>query len=67
MHSKIHWREEKVLPQAYIKAIEESLAGFVLDQVIDRNGQYYYDRRKIFPTVMEIRIECIHKGSTSFC
>ena len=33
-----------------IKAIREALAGFLMDEVIDRKGEYYYDRKEILPS-----------------
>ena len=33
---------EQLLPEDRIEAIQEEIAGFLLDQVIDPKGEYYY-------------------------
>ena len=37
------WLEEKVIRQDQLKAIQESIAGFFNDQVIDSKGEFYFD------------------------
>jgi len=43
---KIEWRKQKVLRCDQIKAIQEALSGFLLEQVIDPKGAYYYDPKE---------------------
>jgi len=38
-HSKLKWKKNRVLRSEQIKAIQEALTGFIIDQVIDRNGK----------------------------
>ena len=33
-----------------IKAIQEALAEFLMDEVIDPKGAYYYDPKELFPS-----------------
>ena len=33
---------DKLLPTDRVRAIQEEIAGFLLDQVIDPKGEYYY-------------------------
>ena len=33
---------DKLLAEERIEVIQEEIAGFLLDQVIDPNGEYYY-------------------------
>ena len=47
---KIEWRKQKVLWCDQIKAIQEALLGFILDQVIDPKGAYYYDPKEFIPS-----------------
>ena len=47
---KIEWRKQKVLRCDQIKAIQEALSEFLMDEVIDPKGEYYYDRKKILPS-----------------
>ena len=38
------WRtRDELLPQDRIRAIQEELAAFFLDHVIDKHGEYYVD------------------------
>ena len=46
---KLKWRKEKVLRADQIKAIQEPLSGFLMDEVINPKGVYYYDNREILP------------------
>ena len=34
--------QDKLLPAEHILALEEEIAGFLLDQVINPEGEYYY-------------------------
>ena len=43
---KIEWRKQKILRCDQIKAIQEALSGFLLEQVIDPNDAYYYDPKE---------------------
>jgi len=47
---KIEWRKRKVLRCDQIKAIQEALSGFLLEQVIDPKGAYYYDPKEFIPS-----------------
>ena len=47
---KIEWRKQKVLRCNQIKAIQEALSGFLLEQVIDPKGAYYYDPKEFIPS-----------------
>ena len=47
---KIEWRKQKVIRCDQIKAIQEALSGFLMDEVIDPKGMYYYDRKEILPS-----------------
>jgi hypothetical protein len=47
--SKIEWRKQKVLRYDQIKAIQEVLLGFLMDQVIDPKGSYYNDSKELIP------------------
>jgi hypothetical protein len=33
-----------------IKAIKEALSGFLMDEVIDLKGVYYYDPKELLPS-----------------
>ena len=33
-----------------IKAIQEALAGFLIDEVIDPKGAYHYDLKELIPS-----------------
>jgi len=33
-----------------IKAIQEALSGFLMDEIIYLKGVYYYDRKEILPS-----------------
>ena len=33
-----------------IKAIQEALAGFLMDEVIDHKGMYHYDPKELIPS-----------------
>ena len=39
-----------VLRANQIKAIQEGLSGFLMDNVIDPKGEYYYDIKEILPS-----------------
>ena len=56
---KIERRKQKVLCCDQIKAIQEALSGFLMDEIIDPKGEYYYDRKEILPSshTLKIRIE----------
>ena len=47
---KIEWRKQKVLRCDQIKAIQEALSGFLLEQVIDPKDAYYYDPKEFKPS-----------------
>jgi len=47
---KIEWRKQKVLRCEQIKAIQEALSGFLMDQVMDPKGAYYYDPKEFIPS-----------------
>ena len=47
---KIEWRKRKVMRCDQIKAIQEALSGFLMDEVIDPKGEYYYDMKEILPS-----------------
>ena len=47
---KIEWRKQKVLRCDQIKAIQEALSGFLMDEVIDPKGTYYYDPKEFIPS-----------------
>ena len=47
---KIEWRKQKVLRCDKIKVIQEALSGFLLEQVIDPKGAYYYDPKELLPS-----------------
>ena len=47
---KIEWRKRKVMRCDQIKAIQEALSGFLMDEVIDPKDAYYYDRKEILPS-----------------
>ena len=47
---KIEWRKRKVLRCDQIKAIQEALSLFLLEQVIDPKGTYYYDPKEFIPS-----------------
>ena len=47
---KIEWRKQKVLRCDQIKAIHKVLSGFLLEQVIDPKGAYYYDPKEFIPS-----------------
>jgi hypothetical protein len=42
--------KQKVLRTDQIKAIQERLSGYFMNQVIDLNGKSYYDRKEILPS-----------------
>jgi hypothetical protein len=46
---KIEWMKQKVLRCDQMKAIQEPLSGFLMDQVIDLKGAYYYDPKELIP------------------
>jgi hypothetical protein len=43
---KIEWLKERVMRKDKIKAIQETIAGFFNDQVIDLKGEHYYNRKE---------------------
>ena len=47
---KIEWRKQKVLQCDQIKAIQEVLSGFLLEQVIDPKDTYYYNPKEFIPS-----------------
>ena len=47
---KHEWRKEKVLRADQIVVIQEGLSEFLMDDVIDPKGEYYYDRKEILPS-----------------
>jgi hypothetical protein len=47
---KIEWRKWKVKRCDQIKAIQEALSQFLLEQVIDPKGVYYYDPKEFIPS-----------------
>ena len=47
---KHKWRKEKVLRADQIEAIQEELSEFLMDEIIDPKGEYYYDTKEILPT-----------------
>ena len=47
---KVEWRKQKVLRCDQIKAIQEALLGFLMDEVIDPEGAYYYDPKELLPS-----------------
>jgi hypothetical protein len=47
---KIDWKKRKILRGEQIKAIQEALPGFLLQQVIDSKGAYYYDPKELIPS-----------------
>ena len=47
---KIEWRKQKVIRCDQIKAIQEALSGFLMDEVIDPKGAYYYDPKELLPS-----------------
>ena len=52
---KIEWRKQKVLRCDKIKVIQEALSGFLLEQVIDPKGAYYYDPKEFIPSSQTIK------------
>jgi hypothetical protein len=40
---------KKVLLHEQIKAIQEAFPGFLIDEVIDPKGAYYYDPKEFIP------------------
>jgi Fe2+ transport system protein B len=44
---KIEWRKQKILWCDKIKAIQETLSGFLMDQGIDPKDVYYYDPKNL--------------------
>ena len=47
---KIEWRKQKVLRCDQIKAIQEASSRFLMYQVIDPKGTYYYDPKEFIPS-----------------
>ena len=47
---KIEWRKQKVMRCDQIKAIQETLSGFLMDEVIDPKGVYHYDPKELIPS-----------------
>nr|AAM94301.1 TNP2-like protein [Sorghum bicolor] len=43
IHPQTEWLREKVLQQDRIKAIQETIAGFLRDQVINPNGEFHFN------------------------
>uniref|UniRef100_A0A0D9W243 Uncharacterized protein n=1 Tax=Leersia perrieri TaxID=77586 RepID=A0A0D9W243_9ORYZ len=43
--SDLEYRRDRVAEEDQYKAIQEALAGFLNDKVIDRKGQHYYNGR----------------------
>ena len=39
--------EDSVLPMDRIAAIQETLIGFIMDEVVNPNGEFYYDGRPL--------------------
>ena len=35
---------DKLIPEEKIMAIQEQLSGFIVEEVIDPKGEFYYDR-----------------------
>ena len=35
--------QETPIPEERILAIQEALCGFIVEQILDKNGEYYYD------------------------
>jgi hypothetical protein len=46
---KDDWLKRRVLREQHIKAIQEALSRFLMDQVIDRKGAYYYNPKEVIP------------------
>ena len=47
---KIEWRKQKVIRCDQIKAIQEALSGFLMDEVIDPKCTYHYDPKELIPS-----------------
>uniref|UniRef100_A0A0E0KHF4 Uncharacterized protein n=1 Tax=Oryza punctata TaxID=4537 RepID=A0A0E0KHF4_ORYPU len=45
VYGRLQWKKDKVIRDDQIKAIQESLAGFINDQVINPEGAYHFDGR----------------------
>ena len=45
---KTEWLREKILQQDRIKAIQETIAGFLHDQVINPNGEFHFNGNETF-------------------
>jgi hypothetical protein len=43
MSTRIYDMREELLPEDRLQAIQEELSGFLLKEVIDRRGTFYYD------------------------
>uniref|UniRef100_A0A0D9XXS5 Uncharacterized protein n=1 Tax=Leersia perrieri TaxID=77586 RepID=A0A0D9XXS5_9ORYZ len=43
--SDLEYRRDQVAEEDQHKAIQEALAGFLSDEVLDRKGEHYYDGR----------------------
>ena len=47
---KVEWRKQRVLRCDQIRAIQEVLAGFLMDEVIDPKDVYHYDPKELIPS-----------------
>jgi hypothetical protein len=47
---KIEWRKQKVMRCDQIKAIQETLLRFLIDEVIDPKSAYHYDPKELIPS-----------------
>jgi uncharacterized membrane protein len=52
---KIDWKKRKDLRSEQIKAIQEALSGFLLNQVIDSMGTYYYNPKELISRLLGLR------------
>ena len=41
---RLHDMREELLPHDRLEAIQEELAGFLIKDVLNRNGAYYYEQ-----------------------
>jgi hypothetical protein len=48
---KIQWRKQKLLRCEQNKAIQKALSGFLMDEVIDPKGTYYFDPKEFIPSI----------------
>uniref|UniRef100_A0A0D9VXA0 Ubiquitin-like protease family profile domain-containing protein n=1 Tax=Leersia perrieri TaxID=77586 RepID=A0A0D9VXA0_9ORYZ len=54
--SDLEYRRDQVAKEDQHKAIQEALAGFLNDEVLDRKGEHYYDGR-LGPTSVDCNID----------